>query len=43
MQPSYIPPSGYQFRVVLKGIGPLTWRRRQIRSNLSLATFHAAL
>ncbi|HEX9867810.1 MAG TPA: plasmid pRiA4b ORF-3 family protein, partial [Candidatus Tectomicrobia bacterium] len=43
MEPSYIPPSVYQFRVVLQGISPLIWRRLRIRSDLSLATFHAAL
>jgi Plasmid pRiA4b ORF-3-like protein len=42
MEPSYIPPSVYQFRVVLQGISPLIWRRLRIRSDLSLATFHAA-
>jgi Plasmid pRiA4b ORF-3-like protein len=43
MEPSYIPPSVYQFRMVLQGISPLIWRRLRIRSDLSLATFHAAL
>jgi hypothetical protein len=43
MEPSYIPPNVYQFRVVLQGISPLIWRRLLIRSNMSLATLHAAL
>jgi Plasmid pRiA4b ORF-3-like protein len=43
MEPSYIPPSIYQFRVVLQGISPLIWRRLLIRSDMSLATLHAAL
>ena len=43
MEPSYIPPSVYQFRVVLQGISPLIWRRLLIRSDMSLATLHAAL
>jgi hypothetical protein len=43
MEPSDIPPSVYQFRVVLQGISPLIWRRLLIRSDMSLATLHAAL
>jgi hypothetical protein len=43
MEPSSIPPSVYQFRVVLQGISPLIWRRLLIRSDMSLATLHAAL
>jgi hypothetical protein len=43
MDPSYIPPSVYQFRVVLQGISPLIWRRLLIRSDMSLAMLHAAL
>jgi hypothetical protein len=43
MEPSYIPPNIYQFRVVLQGISPLIWRRLLIRSDISLATLHAAL
>jgi Plasmid pRiA4b ORF-3-like protein len=43
MEPSYIPPNVYQFRVVLQGISPLIWRRLLIRSDMSLATLHAAL
>lgn len=43
MEPLYIPPSVYQFRVVLQGISPLIWRRRLIRSDMSLATLSAAL
>ena len=43
MEPSYIPPSVYQFRVVLQGISPLIWRRLLLRSDMSLATLHAAL
>jgi hypothetical protein len=43
MEPSSIPPNVYQFRVVLQGISPLIWRRLLIRSNMSLATLHAAL
>jgi hypothetical protein len=43
MEPSSIPPRVYQFRVVLQGISPLIWRRLLIRSDMSLATLHAAL
>jgi Plasmid pRiA4b ORF-3-like protein len=43
MDPSYIPPCVYQFRVVVQGISPLIWRRLRIRSDMSLATLHAAL
>ena len=43
MEPSYILSSVYQFRVVLQGISPLIWRRLLIRSDMSLATLHAAL
>jgi hypothetical protein len=43
MEPSNIPPSVYQFRVVLQGISPLIWRRLRIRSDMSLTTLHAAL
>jgi hypothetical protein len=43
MEPSSIPPNVYQFRVVLQGISPLIWRRLLIRSDMSLATLHAAL
>jgi Plasmid pRiA4b ORF-3-like protein len=43
MEPSSIPPSVYQFRMVLQGISPLIWRRFLIPSDMSLATLHAAL
>jgi Plasmid pRiA4b ORF-3-like protein len=43
MEPSYIQPSVYQFHVVLQGISPLSWRRLLLRSDMSLATLHAAL
>jgi pRiA4b ORF-3-like protein len=43
MEPLSIPPSVYQFCVVLQGISPLIWRRLLIRSDMSLATLHAAL
>jgi hypothetical protein len=43
MEPLYIPPSVYRFRVVLQGISPLIWRRLLIRSDMSLATLHAVL
>jgi hypothetical protein len=43
MAPSSIPPSVYQFRVVLQGISPLIWRRFLIPSDMSLATLHATL
>jgi hypothetical protein len=33
----------YQFRVVVRGISPLIWRRLLIRSDMSLATLHATL
>jgi hypothetical protein len=43
MDPSYIPPRVYQFRVIVQGISPLIWRRLLVRSDMSLATLHAAL
>jgi pRiA4b ORF-3-like protein len=43
MEPSYIPPNVYQFRVILQGISPLIWRQLCIRSDLYRATCHAAL
>ena len=43
MEPSYISASGYQFRLALQGISPLIWRRLHMRSNMFLATLHAAL
>jgi hypothetical protein len=43
MDPSSIPPCVYQFRVVVQGISPLTWRRLLVRNAMSLATLHAAL
>jgi Plasmid pRiA4b ORF-3-like protein len=43
MEHAITPPSVYQFRVVLQGISPLIWRRLLIRSDMSLATLHAAL
>jgi hypothetical protein len=43
MDPSCNLPNVYQFRVVLQGISPLIWRRLLIRSDMSLATLHAAL
>jgi hypothetical protein len=43
MDPSYIPPCVYQFRVVVQGISPLIWRRLLVRSDMSLATLHATL
>jgi hypothetical protein len=42
MQPSCSRPNAYQFRVVVQGISPLIWRRL-LRSDMSLATPHAAL
>jgi len=43
MDPSYIPPCVYQFRVVVQGVSPLVWRRLLVRSDMSLATLHATL
>jgi hypothetical protein len=43
MDPSYIPPCVYQFRVVVQGVSPLIWRRLLVRSDMSLATLHATL
>ena len=43
MDPSCIPPCIYQFHVVVQGISPLIWRRLLVRSDMSLATLHAAL
>jgi hypothetical protein len=42
MEPSDLPPCVYQFRVVLQGLSPLIGRRLLIRSDMSLATRHAA-
>jgi Plasmid pRiA4b ORF-3-like protein len=43
MDPSYILPCVYQFRVVVQGISPLIWRRLLVRNDMSLATLHAVL
>jgi hypothetical protein len=43
MDPSYILPCVYQFRVVVQGVSPLVWRRLLVRSDMSLATLHATL
>jgi hypothetical protein len=43
MDPSYLPPWVYQFRVVVQGVSPLIWRRLLIRSDVSLVILHAAL
>jgi Plasmid pRiA4b ORF-3-like protein len=43
MDSLYIPPCVYQFRVVVQGVSPLIWRRLLVRSDMSLATLHAAL
>jgi hypothetical protein len=43
MEHAITPPNVYQFRVVVQGISPLTWRRFSIRSDMSLATLHATL
>jgi Plasmid pRiA4b ORF-3-like protein len=43
MEPLSIPPSVYQFRVVLQGISSLIWRPLLIPSDMSLATLHATL
>ena len=43
MEPSSVPPCVYQCRVVVQGISPLIWRRLLVRSDMSLATLHAAL
>jgi Plasmid pRiA4b ORF-3-like protein len=43
MEHAFTPPNVYQFRVVVQGISPLIWRRLLIRSDMSLATLHAAL
>jgi hypothetical protein len=40
MDPSYIASCVYQFRVVVEGTSPLNWRRRLVRSDMPLATFH---
>lgn len=37
------PPSGYQLRIVLRGISPLIWRRLLVRSDGTIAELHAAL
>jgi len=36
-------PVVYQFRVVLRGVSPLIWRRLLVRSNSTLADLHATL
>ena len=43
MDPSYILPCVYQFRVVVQGISPLIWRRLLVCNDMSLATLHAVL
>jgi hypothetical protein len=43
MEPTLTPLNIYQFRVVVQGISPLIWHRLLIRSDMSLATLHAAL
>jgi hypothetical protein len=43
MEPSSVPPCVYQCGVVVQGISPLIWRRLLVRSDMSLATLHAAL
>jgi hypothetical protein len=43
MQTSDLTPSVYQLRVVIQGLSPLIWRRRLIRSHMSLATLHTTL
>jgi hypothetical protein len=43
MDPSCNLTNVYQFRVVVREISPLIWRRLLIRSDMSLATLHAAL
>jgi hypothetical protein len=43
MEPLSIPPSVYQFRMVLQGISPLIWRQLLVRSDMSLATLHTSL
>jgi hypothetical protein len=43
MEHAITPPNVYQFRVVVREISPLIWRRLLIRSDMSLATLHATL
>ena len=43
MDLSCIPSCVDQFRVVVQGISPLIWRRRLVRSDMSLATLHSML
>ena len=43
MDPSCNLTNVYRFRMVVQGISPLIWRRLLIRSDMSLATLHAAL
>ena len=43
MEQISFPPNVYQFRVVLRGISPLIWRRILVRRDMSLATLHATL
>jgi hypothetical protein len=43
MEHAFTLPHIYQFWVVVQGISPLIWRRILIRSDMSLATLHAAL
>ena len=43
-EPSAIPePVAYQFRVVLRGISPLIWRRLLVRSDSTVADLHRTL
>jgi hypothetical protein len=43
MMTSATPLSIYQFRIVLRGISPLIWRRVLVRSDMTLAHLHALL
>ncbi|MCB1771209.1 MAG: hypothetical protein KDJ31_16160, partial [Candidatus Competibacteraceae bacterium] len=36
-------PCIYQLRIVLRGIGPLIWRRVRVRSDICLAELHDVL
>ena len=43
MTPPAMAPSFYQLRVVLRGIGPLIWRRLLIPADTTIAGLHAVL
>lgn len=43
MEPSHALPDIYQFRIVMRGISPLIWRRLLVRHDTTLAQLHHIL